>query len=260
MKKLENVKGILSDIDGTLYFKGKPTEGAIKAVNNLRKEGIKLLFFTNTDSKTPQTIYKNLQNLGFTVFKEEIFTPIIALKEFLSKSPDKRLFLVTTMEVKKEFQEFSQVKGSEIPDYVVIGDFRDNWDVNRLNQAFKYVLKGAKLLGTQGNKYFLDHEGEPVIDTGSFVNLIANAANIKARIFGKPSKDYFDQALKRIKLTNDESIVIGDDIESDIQGAINANIRAVLVETGKGKFYNPSIEKIKPNHVIKTFASILDYI
>ena len=44
VKKIKNIKGILSDIDGTLYFKGKPTEGAINAVDELRKKGIKLLF------------------------------------------------------------------------------------------------------------------------------------------------------------------------------------------------------------------------
>jgi len=123
IKKIKNVKGILSDIDGTLYFKGKPIEGAIVAVDELRKKGIKLLFFTNTDSKTPDTIFKILQEMGFTVLKEEIFSPIIALKDFLSKYPDKKLFLVTTEEVKNEFKEFSHVKGSEEPDFVIIGDF-----------------------------------------------------------------------------------------------------------------------------------------
>jgi len=260
IKKIKNVKGILSDIDGTLYFKGKPTEAAIDAVNELRKKGIKLLFFTNTDSKTPDTIFKNLQGLGFTIFKEEIFTPIIALKEFLSKYPDTKLFLLTTEEVKNEFKEFNQVKGSEKPDFVIIGDFRDNWDVHRLNQAFKYVLKGAELLGTQGNNYFLDQKGEPVIDTGSFVKLIANTANVTPIIFGKPSKEFFDQALKRLNLTKKESVVIGDDIESDIQGAINADIRSILVETGKGQFYKSKEAKFKPAQIIKSFASILHYI
>jgi HAD superfamily hydrolase (TIGR01458 family) len=260
MNKMKNIKGILSDLDGTLYFKGKPTVNAIQAVDKIRKEGFRLLFFTNTDSKTPETIYRNLQKLGFNIFKEEIFTPIIALKEFLSKHSDKKLFFLTTKEVKEEFKDFLQVKGPEVPDFVVIGDFRDNWDVNRLNQAFKHVLKGAKLLGTQGNSYFLDREGEPVIDTGSFVNLLANAANVIPRIFGKPSKDYFDQALKRINLKNNEAVVIGDDIESDIQGAINADIRAILVKSGKGQFYKAVNTKIKPNLVIENFASILDYI
>ncbi len=258
---MKQIKGILADIDGTLYFKGSPISGAIEAVEKLRKKGIKMLFFTNTDSKSPRTVFNRLIEYGFSIKEREIFTPIIALKEFLAECPDKKIFLVTTEEVKEEFQKFRQIKSSEVPDFVIIGDFRDNWDVSRLNIAFKYVLKHkAKLLGTQGNKYYLDRNGEPVIDTGSFVWMIANAANVAPKIFGKPSKEYFLQALKRLDLLAENTVVIGDDIESDIEGALNANIRGILVKTGKGQYYQPSKARIKPDLVIESFTSILEHL
>jgi ribonucleotide monophosphatase NagD (HAD superfamily) len=78
-----SIKGVLSDIDGTLYFKGAPVPGAVEVVEMLREKGIKLLFFTNTDSKTPKNVYKSLIEYGFKVKESEIYTPIIALKEFL---------------------------------------------------------------------------------------------------------------------------------------------------------------------------------
>ena len=253
------IKGILSDIDGTLYFKGTPIPGAIETISKLRKKGIKFLFFTNTDSKSPKTILSILLEYGFTITEQEIFTPIIALKEFLDKNPNKKSFFVTTAEVEKEFQDFPRVEGSEIPAYVIIGDFHDNWDVNRLNKAFQYVFKGAKLLGTQGNWYYLDRTGEPVIDTGSFIHLVAKAANVEPKIFGKPSKEYFLQALEKIKLKSKDVFVIGDDLESDIQGAINTGIKGILVKTGKGQFFNPNTSVIKPTKVIDSFTSLIDF-
>ena len=256
---LESIKGILSDIDGTLYFKGTPIPGAIETISKLRGKGIKLLFFTNTDSKTPKNVYKLLRGYDFELSEGEIFTPIIALKEFLSDKFEKKIYLVATEEVKAEFQDFHQIKGSEIPDFVIISDFHDNWDVNLLNNAFKYVIKhDAKLLGTQGNKYYLDSNGEPVIDTGSFVQMIAKAANVEPVIFGKPSKEYFMQALKKLDLPASKTVVIGDDIESDIQGAHNANIRGILVKTGKGQFYKSSEKDIKPYKIIDSISSILE--
>ena len=254
-----NLKGLLIDLDGTLYYKGKPTIGAIKSVSSLREKGLKLLFFTNTDSKSPKTIFKILQAYGFEIKEDEIFTPIIALKEFLSENPNKLSYFLTTKEVEKEFEEISKVKGNEIPDYVILGDFRDNWDVERLNTAFKYVLKGAKLLGTQGNRYFLDRNGEPVIDTGSFIQMIAYATNISPKIFGKPSKEYFLQAVRKINLPLHELVVIGDDLESDIQGAINSSIKGILVKTGKGQYFDPKTSKIKPFKVIESFSSIVNF-
>jgi HAD superfamily hydrolase (TIGR01458 family) len=259
IRKFTNIKGILADIDGTLYFKGNSIPGAIETLKKLRQIGLKFLFFTNTDSKSPQTVLKILHDYGFTINKDEIFTPIIALKEFLSKHPNKTSFFVTTQEVEREFQDFRIIKGSEIPDFVIIGDFHDNWDVNRLNKAFKFIIKGAKLLGTQGNKYYLDRDGEPVIDTGAFVQMIANAANVDPEIFGKPSKEYFLQALKRIDLKSDEVLVIGDDLETDIHGAINAGIKGILVKTGKGQYYKSNNSRKNPSMVINSFSSLIDF-
>ncbi|MFX0146046.1 MAG: HAD-IIA family hydrolase, partial [Candidatus Hodarchaeota archaeon] len=257
---LDFVKGILADIDGTLYFKGNPIPNTIDTVSKIREKGLKLLFLTNTDSKSPTTILKILQEHGFSVNINEIFTPIIAVKEFLFKHPNKKSYFVTTKEVAKEFQAFKQIKDNEVPDYVIIGDFHDDWDINRLNLAFKYILKGAKLLGTQGNIYYLDRNGEPVIDTGSFVYMIAKAANVNPKIFGKPSKEYFLQALEKIGLTPNEVVVIGDDFESDIQGAINARIKGILVKTGKGRFYNSAKSKIKPYLILDSFSSLNEFI
>jgi len=230
---LKPIKGVLSDIDGTLYFKGKPISAAIETIDRLREKEIQLLFLTNTDSKTPRSIYKLLKDYGFSISEEEIFTPLIALKEFLTDKLESKIYLVATEEVQEAFKDFHQIEENEVPDFVIISDFHDNWDVNRLNNAFKYIKKfNAKLLGTQGNKYYIDNDGEPVIDTGSFVQMIATAANVKPTIFGKPSKEYFLQALKKLGLTANETIVIGDDIETDILGAQNANIRGILVKTG----------------------------
>jgi len=254
-----SIKGILSDIDGTLYFKGAPVPGAVEAVEMLREKGLKLLFFTNTDSKTPKNVYKSLIEYGFKLKVDDIFTPIIALKEFFTDKHDAKLYLVTTEEVKEEFHEFHHVRGKEIPDYVIVGDFRDNWDVNRLNEAFRHVIKyKAILLGTQGNSYYLDVNGEPVIDTGSFVHMIANAAHVKPKIFGKPSKEYFLQALKKLNLPSEDVIVVGDDIETDILGAQNANLRGILVKTGKGQFFKPSKGNIIPYTVIDSFCSLTE--
>ncbi len=259
-QKLKNIKGILSDIDGTLYFKGSPIPGAIETITKLRQKGIKLLFFTNTDSKTPKSIYKNLLEYGFNVKEDELFTPIIALKKFLSAHRQKKIFLVSTKEIENEFKEFNLVQGDEIPDYVIIADFRDNWDVFRLNRAFKYILKGASLFGTQGNRYFLDHKGEPVIDTGSFVKMLADTASIPYKVFGKPSIEFFNQALNKLNLTASDCIVVGDDLESDIQGANNVGIKSILVRTGKGVHYKPYKKKITPYLNINSFKSVLDYL
>ncbi len=257
---LKNIDGILCDIDGTLYFKGEVIKGAIDTISHLKENGIKILFFTNTDSKSPHRIYNILKDYGFQIQENDIFSPVIALKEFLGKHPDKKIFLVTTKEVTREFQQYSIIGENEIPDFVIIGDFQDDWDVNRLNRAFQYVLQGATLLGTQGNIFYLDREGNPVIDTGSFVEMIARSTGTKAKVFGKPSKEYFEQAIELINIPRDKIIVVGDDYESDIQGAFNVGLKAILVKTGKGKYFDGSDGKKVPDMIIPSFSSLKEYL
>jgi len=161
-------------------------------------------------------------------------------------------------QVKPEFQTFPQISEDELPDFVVISDFSDDWRIERLNQAFKYVLKGAKLIGSQGNRYFLDRDGNPKIDTGSLVRMVADAANVLPLILGKPNSDYFKLALEKIGVNTNEAIIIGDDIESDIQGAENAGIKGVLVKTGKGQmeFQKNYQSKIKPFLTLRSFSEL----
>jgi HAD superfamily hydrolase (TIGR01458 family) len=256
----KNIEGILCDIDGTLYFKGEPIRGAIDTVSHLKEMGIKILFFTNTDSKSPHTIYNILKEFGFRIQEDEIFSPIIALKEFLKKHPGKKIFLVTTQEVAREFQEYEVIEDNSLSDFVIIGDFKDDWNVNRLNRAFQQVLQGATLLGTQGNVFYLDREGKPVIDTGSFVEMIARATKTKAQIFGKPSKEFFEQAIELMKVPRDKIIVIGDDYESDIIGAFNLGLKTILVKTGKGMYFNISETKKMPDLIIPSFSFLKEYL
>ncbi len=259
-KILSNVKGVLCDIDGTLYFKGSPIPGAIETLSKLRKAKKKLLFLTNTDSKTPSNVYQKLIGYGFSVKENEIFTPIIALQTFLLKNRNKKIFLVASKEIEKEFENFNLVSDDEIPDYVIISDFSDNWDVNRLNQAFKYLLMGAKLFGTQGNRYYLDHKGEPQIDTGSFVRMLADAAHVTFSLFGKPSKDFFVQALNKLGLKASECVLFGDDLESDIRGAKKAGIKPVLVRTWKAKGIVSFQKSMEPFLIITSFGSLVEYL
>ena len=256
----KDVKAILCDIDGTLYFKGEAIEGAIDTVSLIKDLGIKILFFTNTDSKSPHQIYNILKDFGFQIQEDEVFSPIIALKEFLAKHPRKKIFLVTTQEVAREFQQFDIVEENETPDFVIIGDFQDDWDVSRLNRAFQHVLQGATLLGTQGNIFYLDREGNPVIDTGSFVQMIARATKTKAKIFGKPSKEYFEQSIELLDVPREKVVVIGDDYESDIQGAFNVGLKAILVKTGKGKYFDINDGKKLPDMIIPSFSSLKEYL
>ena len=153
------VKAILIDIAGTLVYGNKPIPGSLKILPYLRNLGLKILFTTNADSRTPTTIHRELVDMGFDILKDEVFTPLIALKEFLKRHKEKKVYFLLSKETRNEFQEYKEPIGDEIPSFVVVGDFRDDWRLERLDKAFHYIVNGAQILGTQGNRYFIDTHG-----------------------------------------------------------------------------------------------------
>ena len=76
-------------------------------------------------------------------------------------------------------------------------------------------------------------EGKISLDLGPFINAIEYASGVKSILMGKPEKNFFNLAVKDLNINNENILMIGDDISSDIEGSINANLKAIQVKTGK---------------------------
>ena len=109
MKNLLNIKGLLVDLEGVLYNDNHLIPGSIETVKELKKEGLKLRFLTNTTTASRKTILDKLLNFGFDIEEKEIFTPIIATKNFLRDNTVKKISLVTNIEVIEEFRDYETV-------------------------------------------------------------------------------------------------------------------------------------------------------
>ncbi len=182
--------------------------------------------------------------------EEEIFSALTATKEFL-KERNAGAFLVLTDLAKEEFKDLKNLP----VEYVVIGDARENMNYENLNKAFRYLLKGAKLVAAAKNRYYRDKDGELSLDAGPFVVGLEYATGQEAILIGKPNREFFLKAVESMGLKPEEVAVVGDDIEADIKGGMDAGLFGILVKTGK---FKPSdLEKgIKPDLVIDSIADL----
>ena len=243
------IKGLLLDIDGVLYVGDKVIEGAVEAVKELRKK-YKLRFITNTTTKTRRQVYEKLRNMGFELSEEEIFSALTATKEFL-KERNAGAFLLLTENAKKEFEE---LKGLPVK-FVVVGDARENITYENMNKAFRYLTEGAKLVACAKNRYFKDKDGKLSLDAGPFVVALEYASGKEAILIGKPNREFFLKAVKSMNLKPEEVAVVGDDIEADVKGGMDAGLFGILVKTGK--FKEEDLKKgIKPHLVIDSIKEL----
>ena len=252
-----SVRLVMLDLDGTLYWKGEMIPGVIDAIQDLRQAGYRTAFLTNTDSVPPEAVRDRLRKRGIPVELEEIISPPVALRKFLDSHPDCVTHFLVSESLKPMFSSYPQ--SPESADYVVVGDLGGKVTYNELNKAFRLLHGGAELLALNKGRT-IDKKDGPHLDTGPFVALLEFASRKTARIMGKPAVDYMEAALKQFDVKAEECIMVGDDLETDIQGARNIGCTGLLVKTGS---YDPDVLKasaLQPDDVIDSAAGLLNWL
>ena len=221
------IEGIFLDISGVLLDGAELLQGADKAIDYIEEKNLPYRLITNTSQQSRFNVVKQLNHAGINVSEEHVYTSPLAAKDYVL-SHNLRPYCLIHQGLKCEFSEVEQ----NDPNAVIIGDAGDDFNYAYLNHAFRLCIEGAPLIAIGHNKYF-KKSGEYFLDAGPFVEAIEYACDIEAVITGKPSVDFFNQVLASIQLKPEQVALIGDDIYSDIQGAINAGMGSRLVRTGK---------------------------
>ncbi|WP_137990868.1 HAD-IIA family hydrolase [Streptomyces vilmorinianum] len=255
---MPRIEAVLIDIDGVLTVSWKPLPGAVAAMERLRAHGIPLALVTNTTSRTRAALAATLAAEGFPVGVDDILTAPAATAAHLREHyPDARCLLINTGDVRDDLGELDLVGEDDdaAADVVVIGGAGDAFDYAALNRAFHHVRDGARLVAMHRNLYWRTADGLD-LDTGAFLAGLEQAAGVEAEITGKPSRAFFATALAHLGATASDTLMVGDDIESDVLAAQRCGITGALVKTGK---YLPETHRAadgEPDHVLDSFADV----
>lgn len=227
------VRCVLLDIGGVLYIGDDPLPGASGALARLRDAGMPLRFLTNTTSTPKRKVLEKLDRMGFGIATEELLAPAAVARSWLE---ERRLspWLLSSPELAEDFEGLDGDAGLA----VVVGDAGTGFTYQRLNEAFRLLMDGAPLVALGRNRYFRKPDGL-TLDAGPFVAALEYAAGVEATVLGKPAPAFFAAALASAGCTPGEAVMIGDDREADVNGAVAAGLHGILVRTGK---YRPGDE------------------
>ncbi|MGE4543212.1 MAG: TIGR01458 family HAD-type hydrolase [Pedobacter sp.] len=218
---------VFIDLSGTLHVGRQPLPGAIEAVARLRREGFRVRFVSNTSSKGRRRLLAVLQEIGFDIAYDELFTAPLVVHRYLQRHKLKPYLLVHP-DLMEEFADLPQ----QDPDAVVVGCALDHFTYANLNRAFQLLKRGARLIATGRTACFEGRDGLQ-LDAGPFVAALEYAAGTEALVLGKPSPGFFEAAGEEFSCPGDRITMIGDDAASDVGGAMEAGMRGILVQTGK---------------------------
>jgi HAD superfamily hydrolase (TIGR01458 family) len=249
----ERPRALLLDLDGVLYVGDEPVEGASEAVARLREGGLGLRFVTNTTARSRAQTLDKLERLGFEATTEELVTPAALARRHCEAAGHRRVALIMNENVKRDFEGLEEV--DEGPDAVIMGDLGEAFGFAILNRAFRMVMDGAELVALQKNRFWLTDEGLS-LDAGPFVAAIEYATGNEALVVGKPSPDFFSLVLGDVGADASEAAIVGDDVETDVGGAMQAGLAGVLVRTGKYREEFVRDSGIEPSATVDSIAEV----
>ncbi len=245
MEPLTNIRALIIDMDGVLWHGTNPVPGLTDFFQTLHDLEIRFILATNNASLTPEQYVTKLARMGVTVAQNQILTSGIATALYLSDQvnpAETRVFVVGEDGATKPLIErgftltgLYEVKNDKDPikkgaDIVVCGkDETLTWA--KLATATLNIRAGARFIGTNADttlptEYGLTH------GNGAILAALEVATGVTPEIIGKPEPIIYQQALTLLGVDPDETVAIGDRLETDILGAVRTGIRSIMVLTG----------------------------
>ncbi len=232
---LKDKKLFVFDMDGTIYLGGNPFDFAIRFIKNLRKNGKKVLFFTNNASHTVPFYMKKLERLGFEPQADEIMTSGDVTYEFLKRHrAGKSVYLVATDELVEEYRAkgINLLNGDEESADIVITSFDTSLTYAKLDSACRFVRGGAEYLSTHPD-YNCPTETGFIPDSGAIAAFVTASTGKIPTYFGKPYKETVEMISEATGYSNDEMCIFGDRLYTDIALGKKFGVTAVLVLSGE---------------------------
>jgi HAD superfamily hydrolase (TIGR01458 family) len=248
-----DIKGLLIDLEGVVCVGDEPLPGSLEAIRRIRQMRIPFKFITNTTRRSRRRIVSDLVRLGLDVAMEDVFTPAALTRDLLERQ-NLAPFLIIHPDLREDFEGL-KTDGGEA---VVIGDAGAFFTFDLLNQAYRKILNGAAFLALAKNRNFVDRDGELSLDTGAFVAALEYASGNAATVLGKPAPAFFKAAVESIGCPAENVVMIGDDAEADVGGAMAAGLEGILVQTGK---YRPGQETHllqQPTHMVANLKAAVE--
>jgi 4-nitrophenyl phosphatase len=246
MEAFTNIRALIIDMDGVLWHGEQPLPGLTNFFQTLRELQIPFILATNNARLTPDQYVTKLARMGVTVSHREILTSAMATALYLAEytDPEKtRVFVIGESGAREPLIErgFTLTGLYEVndgnngapnigADIVVCGlDKEISWD--KLATATLNIRAGAKFIGTNGDTTLPTERGV-THGNGAILAALQAATGVAPTTIGKPEPIMYQQAIALLGTTPDETVAIGDRLDTDILGAVRTGIRSLMVLTG----------------------------
>ncbi len=253
----EGYDAFLFDLDGVLYRASEPVPGAAEAIGALRALGKRLAFLTNNSARTPEEVAAHLRSVGVGAAQEEVETSALSTAGFLRARDVSTAFVVGERGLRDALSAAGVrlLDGEpDAADAVVVGWDR-RVDYEKLRVASVLVQRGARLVASNADPSYPAPGGVAWPGAGAILAAIEATTGIGAEVVGKPNEPIFRAGLERAG--GGRPLVIGDRLETDIEGAARLGWDSMLVLTGIASRADLKDAAAAPTYVVEDLSALV---
>jgi 4-nitrophenyl phosphatase len=256
------VKSLILDMDGVLWKADAPIGNLPSIFDRIHTRGLKVAFATNNGTHTPLQYVERLSRLGVTVEPWQVITSALGIANLLTQRfPSGGLVFAiggpgVMTALKESGFDLLSIEEAKHAQAVVIGiDLQINFE--KMREAALLVRKGVPFFATNPDKTFPTPRGE-IPGAGAWVSVIVTATGIEPVYAGKPAPYLIDLARQRLGTAREETLVVGDRLETDIAGGQAAGCHCALVLSGVSTREQAETWKPKVDVIVEDLAKLVE--
>lgn len=259
--RLAGVRGVLTDMDGTLYVGQRAMPGAVELMAALH--GQPRLVLTNNSSKSREAYVERLGALGMPIVADDVLTSGDASAEWLAEQTDlRRPYVLGTPALEAACRRhgltptpYPQAPDAAAPDCVLLG-FDTTLTYARLTDACLLVARGLPYYGTHADRTCIDPRGL-LPDAGGIIAAVEVTTGKRPIILGKPEAGMCQAGLRRLGTQASETIILGDQLDTDMMLGLQHGLISVLTLTGEVTRAHLDASPVNPDLVVESPAELL---
>lgn len=242
-------KGYLIDLDGTMYRGTELIQEAADFIKRLIEKKIPYLFVTNNSSRTPAQVAEKLRQFTIPAEEEQVFTTSQATANYIHNlKKDASVYVIGEEGIRTAISEKGLTFAEEQAEFVVAG----------IDRSISYEKLAIGCLAVRNGATFISTNGDIAIPTergllpgnGSLTSVITVSTQVQPIFIGKPESIIMEQALKVLGTNKEDTLMVGDNYDTDIMAGINAGLDTLLVHTGVTKKEHLSGYEVQPTYVV----------
>ena len=245
------IRGIILDLDGTVYHGDREIDGAGQFCANMKTKGVRCLFVTNRSNRTPDRISAQLRRYGIACDPGDVLTTAMATAKHVGSGS---AYMVGEEGLRLALENEGITVTEDHPDYVIVG-----WDrsisFEKLKVATRLIYEGATFIATNPDPCLRTHEGI-LPGTGAIVAAVSAAVKREPLVIGKPEPLIFNTAIDILGIDKTCVIAVGDSLDTDVAAGCRAGIRTALMLTGNSRREDVAGADYAPTWVCSDFNEL----